>query len=196
MIISLKLSMEYGGIIILDANGFAERLVTDEKFLNQQHCLWKNNPAYFETEITGSIEPFTLERVIELARTNHHAADVLDALLMYGIRGESVSDRSFSMLMSFPAKRRRNYAISLAHTTGLSFYQLQHINRMHICTEAFVQLAFIICRCDCFTSQDVIKLMKESDVPKIVVNSCIDRMHDNMYDKNKVDVLIKWAENS
>lgn len=180
----------------MDANIFAEKLVSDKEFLSHQHYIRKNDFAYFETKITGSIESSNLERVIEAARKNHRMADVLDALLMYGICGESVSVHSFSMLMSFPEKWRRNYAISLAHTAGLSLYQLQYINRMHICTEAFVQLVFTICSCDCFTTQDVTKLMEESDIPRVVVDSCIAGMHDSMYDTNKIDVLAKWTENS
>lgn len=37
----------------MDANIFAEKLVSDKEFLSHQHYIWKNDFAYFETKITA-----------------------------------------------------------------------------------------------------------------------------------------------
>lgn len=176
----------------MEINLFLKKLIAEKNFLKQMYDFFSSDPDFIENNTYGFIDADCLNRYIDFARNNYRAAAIMDPLLMYRIHPESITNYSFQRLMRFPKKQRRNYAISMAHTE-LPFYQLQHINRMHICTEAFAQLAVAICKHDCFNVQDIHELMNESEVPQIIIKTCVDYIRANVGDSEKLKALEKYT---
>lgn len=170
-----------------------DKILFEDTFLNDIYNQYCDNPDIFELSFNGRIDADRFEQLVSLARKNFKLACLLDPLIANYADAESITDSIFRQLLSFPKKYRNNYAISMAHRQ-LSYYQLYELNSMHICTEAFAQLIYMQCKYDCFSTEDVIKLLNNSHhISKELLGAFVDSIYLEMGDTPKVSVCKMWA---
>ena len=88
--------------------------------------------------------------------------------------------------------------ISIAHYP-IVVYQLMEINSLandnkRGCTEAFCQLLYLFCMNDCFTTNDLLKLLEETVTPLFVIKDSYHAMKTEIREQKKIKILENYIE--
>ncbi len=173
----------------MHVNDFGYKIRTDKKFCRNVCLEFEQDPDYLDVNIHGIIDPSELMDIITMARRSKRVAVVLGYILNSDkADASSISNDVFYALLSFPGRIRNTYLIDIAHYE-LSIWQLACINRLNICFEAFMQLAFLLCKYDCFTPKDVAMFVRESKVNESIAASSIEYIEKELGDSHKLDVI-------
>lgn len=130
--------------------------------------------------------------VLELLDSyNKKIKKIIPSILYYSDE-QTITNEVFNKILSFNKKYRKELLFVLAHCK-ISFYQLEYINKLQICDEAFCQLLYIYCTNVSFTAEDLKIFLKSN----LKLNMSTLKMHIKLVleDKNlnidiaKINVL-------
>ena len=140
-------------------NQFITKLI-DKEFLNDILVKLESEPDFLDysdidefCNFSGKIKNDKLMKLLYASKKNKNVLKLLTKLLYYS-DANTINDEAFNFIVKFPKKIRRTFLIALAHCK-ISFYQLDYINNLNICKEAFLQLLDIYCENLCFTALDL-----------------------------------------
>lgn len=176
-----------------DINNYVNRLLYDKQFLASEFKRFVNN-CYSLKCLCGTICSDVLTRLIKAAKKNRRIRLILNEVLWY-VNEQSMTDKNFLLIMAFPPKYRNNYIAVLGHM-DLAFYQMQVLNRYPQSFEAFSWLFNCICCYDCFTQEDMHRLLLENcDTTKLGIQSCIDSAYTKYGYSTKLQIAVNWIDN-
>ncbi len=176
----------------IDINCIVEKLLINRSFRNKLYLEYKAN-NYSLIDVSGYINSNILKRAIKFAKRNRKVRNMLSDILFF-VNASSITDENFRMLLRFPYKCRYTYLSNICHAE-LSFYQMKILNRYPLTLEAFTWLFDKTCYYDCFTSEDMLCILRENpDVRPVVISDCILDAIRKYGHSEKISVAQLWIK--
>lgn len=169
-------------------------LLIDEKYQKKIIDEFKENPDVFEhssieeyCKYSSTLDPKVLLKLLNsYSKDNKKIKEIIPYILYYADE-KSITDEIFNEILHFDRNYRNTLLIVLAHCK-ISFYQLEYINKLQICDEAFCQLLYIYSTNEIFTAEDLkVFLQKTKKFKKSTI-----KMHIKyMLEKDKLHISIE-----
>lgn len=179
--------------MVEDINIFLTKLNNNNKFQEEILSRLNDDPDFLDysdipeyRRFSGVMKSDKLIPLLYKCKKNKNISVIIPYLLYYA-DGSTITDDVFRIILRFPKQLRHTCLISLAHC-HISFYQLQYINNLEICSEAFCQLLSYYCRYACFSAQDLEIFLKSCDLSRYMI--IIDTfLQNNNCSMEKVKIL-------
>ncbi len=154
---------------MFDVNDLMQHIIISVEFCQQLDRHVQEDADILENQVTNTAKASVLLQFVKQVKADFSLLSILESVLMYSIDANSITECVYEEIKSFPKAERQTLLIALAHNK-ISLYQLEEINRMNICTEAFCQLLSAYMSYDCFSAVDVKKLISKSRISHYALN--------------------------
>lgn len=142
-----------------EVNLLAQSILSNPKQFSKDKSFFEDFD--FWDNVYGDLQEVYAYELIIKSMTNRNIAILLPFFMRHS-NINTVSNRVFTLLKSYPRKKIRNsILISLAHCK-ISIYQLQYICQQKLCVEAFATLLDIYLKEQCFSCVDLSKLLEDN----------------------------------
>lgn len=174
-----------------DINTTLIHLVDDKRFRKKIfHSYWTNS-WNLDLDNNGDLLPTVLRSVIKKAKWNRKIRLMLPDILAYADK-TSLDDENFQMLLKFKGDFRNTCLSQIGHLE-LPFYQMYILNKYPLGYEAFCRLFDNICHYECFTEEDMLRILENNyDVRVFAISDCIQSAQEKYGDSDKLRVAKKW----
>lgn len=160
---------------------------------------FKKNSGFFEHSIikeyckySGTLDSkLVIELLDSYKQCNNKIKEIIPSILYYS-DDKSITCEVFNKILHLKKKYCKELLFVLAHCK-ISFYQLEYINRLQMCDEAFCQLLYTYSFIDAFTTEDLIYFLKsnnklKTNTIKLHIKYLLEKKESNIC-VEKVNVL-------
>lgn len=182
----------------MNINCLVEKMSLNSNFLNDIVNDLIENPDLLDysnikeyNKYSGVLKAEVLEKFLK--KMNRKKKIILPKIISFSDK-TTITDENFKTLLKLNKKLRNTVLISLAHC-DISIYQLLFINNLGICVEAFCKLLFVYSYENCFSSEDLKKMINDSTNIKnknIFVKSFLESNKQTLTE-NKIKVLNSFS---
>ena len=156
------------------------------------------NPDFFEDECYNTIEPDVLNCFLDVVNKQKSLVPMLACLLTYAVDENGIDNFVYEKIKILEQQTSFGLLRAIAHYP-IAVYQLMEINSLanynkRGCTEAFCQLLYLFCTNDCFTANDLLKLLEETVTPLFVVKDSYHAMKTEIREQKKIKILENYIE--
>ena len=173
----------------MEINEYLKSLLHDEgECAKCTSKLEKDGHEFFRGKYSGTLHNEVLLNIIQSSRKNKVLQRFL-ATFAYCLKADEVTPEIFELFLKYKGKFKDTILMALSHAP-LSIYQLQILTRLDIDDAAFCQLVLIVCKNDCFSKNDLLKLLQENVANKSQFSFLYDEISkDKTIDTAKIKTL-------